>query len=105
MLLLKTADPQVIRDLVEQGIVESAGFTPTDLVVIPLPVQTIGDATAAFTMKFDTEFGTFEGHLLFFAQGRIGVEVAVTGVEGRIAVSDTMSLARFISQKITETSR
>ncbi len=99
LLLMRNADPEDIRNLAVQALAGSE-FSVTNLTVAPLPVFQVGDVTVAFLMKFDTEFGPFEGHLFFFAQGRLAVDVVITGVADRIALFDTLNLAQFISGKI-----
>ena len=103
LLLMRNAEPGEIWSLAELALVGSE-FTVTNLTVDPLPVFHVGDVTVAFLMKFDTEFGPFEGHLFFFAQGRLAVDVVITGVANRIALFDTLNLAQFISGKIPENS-
>ncbi len=81
-----------------------ADFDPENIDVMPLELPPIGHVSAGFLVKIETEQVDIEGHMVYFAGGRVAAEVFFFGPSGKISVADTLPLVKLIDQRIKENS-
>ena len=60
----------------------------------------IGDLRAGFLIEFEIAGSDFQGHFVFFAQGRILSQLLIIGPA--VALEDTVALARFMEARIRD---
>ena len=104
VLVMKGVDPTVFGELVGGAFAEGAGFEAESVEFQGLELPDVGDAMAGFLMKTETAVGDFDAHMVFFAVGRISVQIIAMGPAGNLDLKDTLYLVRLVEEKVIENS-
>ena len=76
----------------------------TKILTEPAEFPNIGDVLAGFLTEIDTEDGDLDLLTIFFAEGRIFVDIEIGGSRGEFNLEDILSLLQLMNERIVESS-
>jgi hypothetical protein len=101
VLELKSVTPQSLADAFAPSLAKKAGVTSPKVTGTSIPLTGAGDESVGVAIKLVTGNIEVHGHLVFFSQGNLLVNLTLIGPAGMFT-GDTATLAQKASTKIRE---
>jgi len=88
------------EELVASGFDEAGGYEPTNVQSKSLLLYDMGDKSLAVRVSFDTPEGSYDSVLVLVRTGEVVGTLIVTGLAGRVGVTDVVPLAEAMTERM-----